>query len=63
MNIIEELKQFKEENKISMYTIAKDLDLPYQTVYYWFTKGKRPFAPYKRMIQKYIETKYVKRND
>ena len=63
MTIIEQLKQFKKDKNISMYKIAKDLDIPYQTVYFWFTKGIRPIRPYQEIILKYIMSDYVKRND
>jgi len=62
MTILEKLKKYKVDNNVSMYSIAKDLDVPYQTVYYWFSKGVRPIKPYTKIIEKYINDKSVKGN-
>lgn len=52
-----ELIKFKEKNKLSWYRIAKDLDIPYQTINNWATGKYKPSVVYQKIILKYINKK------
>lgn len=52
--MIEELIKFKESKNLSWYRIAKDLNIPVQTIFNW-RKSKYQMSPvYKKIITEYI---------
>ena len=52
--LIDELQKLKDSG-VSWYQMAKDLQIPYQTITNWKTRVYEPSPVYQRAIKKYLE--------
>ena len=56
-NEVIQLRKIKEDNSWSYQKLAQELDVHYQTVIGWFTKGIEPSRMSKRVIRQYLTPK------